>query len=98
MALPPILKDTLRLPIIASPLFIISNPDLVIAQCKSVAEVTPIAGMRRVFTSPDIGCLANISIWALGYFITRLPAAQGNTVYAALAVTHPENNACAIPT
>ena len=28
MALPPILKDTLRLPIIASPLFIISNPDL----------------------------------------------------------------------
>ncbi|MBT7340193.1 MAG: nitronate monooxygenase [Halieaceae bacterium] len=35
MALPPILKDTLRLPIIASPLFIISNPDLVIAQCKA---------------------------------------------------------------
>ena len=35
MALPPILKDKLRLPIIASPLFIISNPDLVIAQCKA---------------------------------------------------------------
>ena len=35
MALPPILKDTLRLPIIASPLFIISNPDLVIEQCKA---------------------------------------------------------------
>ena len=35
MALTPILKDTLRLPIIASPLFIISNPDLVIAQCKA---------------------------------------------------------------
>ena len=35
MALPPILKDTLRLPIIASPLFIISNTDLVIAQCKA---------------------------------------------------------------
>ena len=35
MALPPILKDTLRLPIIASPLFIISNPNLVIAQCKA---------------------------------------------------------------
>jgi hypothetical protein len=71
---------------------------LVIAQCKSVAEVTPIAGMRRVFTSPGIGCLANINIWALGYFITRLPAVQGNTVYAALAVTHPENNVGAIPT
>lgn len=35
MALPPILKDTLALPVIGSPLFIISNPDLVIAQCKA---------------------------------------------------------------
>ncbi len=34
MALPPILQN-LRLPIIGSPLFIISNPDLVIAQCKA---------------------------------------------------------------
>lgn len=35
MALPPILKDTLRLPVVGSPLFLISNPDLVIAQCKA---------------------------------------------------------------
>ncbi|WP_300574787.1 nitronate monooxygenase family protein [Phenylobacterium sp.] len=35
MALPPILRDRLRLPVIASPLFIISNPELVIAQCKA---------------------------------------------------------------
>ena len=35
MALPPILRDRLRLPVIASPLFIISNPDLVIAQCRA---------------------------------------------------------------
>ncbi len=35
MALPNILKDKLRIPVIASPLFIISNPDLVIAQCKA---------------------------------------------------------------
>lgn len=34
MALPPILQN-LRLPLIGSPLFIISNPDLVIAQCKA---------------------------------------------------------------
>jgi nitronate monooxygenase len=34
MALPPILQQ-LRLPIIGSPLFIISNADLVIAQCKA---------------------------------------------------------------
>ncbi len=35
MSLPPILRDRLRLPVVASPLFIISTPDLVIAQCKA---------------------------------------------------------------
>ena len=34
MALPPVLQN-LRVPVIGSPLFIISNPDLVIAQCKA---------------------------------------------------------------
>ncbi|WP_291202000.1 nitronate monooxygenase family protein [Hyphomonas sp.] len=34
MALPPVLQN-LRIPVIASPLFIISGPDLVIAQCKA---------------------------------------------------------------
>ncbi|HLJ71183.1 MAG TPA: nitronate monooxygenase family protein [Roseiarcus sp.] len=33
MPLPPILRDKLRLPVIGAPLFIVSNPDLVIAQC-----------------------------------------------------------------
>jgi nitronate monooxygenase len=35
MALPPVLRDRLRLPVIGSPLFIISVPELVIAQCKA---------------------------------------------------------------
>jgi nitronate monooxygenase len=35
MTLPSILKHTLSLPLIGSPLFIISNPDLVLAQCKA---------------------------------------------------------------
>ena len=35
MSLPAILQDRLQLPVIASPLFIISCPDLVIAQCKA---------------------------------------------------------------
>lgn len=35
MALPPALNNTLRLPVVGAPLFIISNPDLVIAQCKA---------------------------------------------------------------
>lgn len=35
MALPELLKKRLRLPAVAAPLFIISNPDLVIALCKA---------------------------------------------------------------
>ena len=35
MALPSVLRDRLRLPVIGSPLFIVSGPDLVIAQCKA---------------------------------------------------------------
>ncbi|MDD7910562.1 nitronate monooxygenase family protein [Pseudovibrio exalbescens] len=35
MALPSVLKDRLRLPLVAAPMFIVSNPDLVIAQCKA---------------------------------------------------------------
>ena len=35
MTLPAILRDRLRLPVVAAPLFIISNPEMVIAQCKA---------------------------------------------------------------
>lgn len=35
LALPPILRDKLRLPVIGSPLFIISYPALTLAQCKA---------------------------------------------------------------
>jgi nitronate monooxygenase len=35
MALPPILMQNLRLPVVASPLFIISHPALTLAQCKA---------------------------------------------------------------
>ena len=35
MALPDILKGKLSIPVVAAPLFIISTPDLVIAQCKA---------------------------------------------------------------
>ena len=35
MALPSILKDNLRIPVVASPLFIISHPDMTLAQCKA---------------------------------------------------------------
>lgn len=35
MALPPILVDTLRLPVVAAPMFILSHPPLVLEQCKA---------------------------------------------------------------
>jgi nitronate monooxygenase len=35
MSLPAILRDNLRLPVIGAPMFIVSNPDLVIEQCKA---------------------------------------------------------------
>ncbi len=35
MSLPPILRERLRLPAVGAPLFIISNPDLLLAQCKA---------------------------------------------------------------
>jgi nitronate monooxygenase len=35
MSLPPVLRDRLRLPVIGSPLFIVSGAEMVIAQCKA---------------------------------------------------------------
>jgi nitronate monooxygenase len=35
MTLPAILRDDLRIPVVAAPLFIVSHPELVIAQCKA---------------------------------------------------------------
>ena len=61
----PALFDNLRIPLIGSPLFIISNPDLVIAQCKAgivgsfpalnarEAEGEPAAARRAVCGEPD---------------------------------------------
>ena len=35
MPLPKILQDNLAIPVIGSPLFLVSGPELVIAQCKA---------------------------------------------------------------
>jgi nitronate monooxygenase len=55
MALPPLLKERLRLPVIGSPLFIISNPDLVIAQCK--------AGIVGSFPSLNARSVGQLDEW-----------------------------------
>ncbi len=55
MALPPVLRDRLRLPVIGSPLFIVSGPDLVIAQCK--------AGVVGSFPSLNARPLSQLDEW-----------------------------------
>ena len=55
MALPAVLRDRLRLPVIGSPLFIISGPDLVIAQCK--------AGVVGSFPSLNARPLSQLDEW-----------------------------------
>jgi nitronate monooxygenase len=55
MSLPSILTKNLRLPVIGSPLFIISNPKLVIAQCK--------AGIIGSFPSLNARPLSQLDEW-----------------------------------
>ncbi|WP_339741342.1 nitronate monooxygenase family protein [uncultured Maricaulis sp.] len=55
MAEPDILKGRLRLPVIGAPLFIISNPDLVIAQCK--------AGIVGSFPSLNARPISQLDEW-----------------------------------
>lgn len=55
MALPPHLRERLRLPAIGAPLFIISNPDLVLAQCK--------AGMIGAFPALNARPAALLDEW-----------------------------------
>ena len=54
MALPPVLQN-LRLPVVGAPLFIISNPDLVIAQCK--------AGVVGSFPSLNARPAEELEVW-----------------------------------
>jgi nitronate monooxygenase len=54
MSLPPFLARKLRLPVIGAPLFIISNPDLVLAQCKAgVVGAFPALNARPVAMLED---------------------------------------------
>ena len=53
--LPPVFRDRLRLPVIGAPLFIVSNPDLTIAQCK--------AGIVGAFPSLNARPIAMLDEW-----------------------------------
>jgi nitronate monooxygenase len=55
MSLPAVLRDRLRLPVIGSPLFIVSGPELVIAQCK--------AGVVGSFPSLNARPISQLDEW-----------------------------------
>jgi len=89
MALPPILRDRLRLPLIGSPLFIISGPELVIAQCK--------AGIVGSFPSLNARPISQLDEWL--HRITEELAAwdrdhpdQLSAPFAVNQIVHRTNN------
>ncbi|MEE4350151.1 MAG: nitronate monooxygenase family protein [Pacificimonas sp.] len=81
MSLPPILRDRLKIPVIASPLFIISNPELVIAQCK--------AGVTGSFPSLNARPLEQFEEW-----LQRLNAeiTEDDAPYAVNLIVHKSND------
>jgi len=89
MALPPVFADRLRLPVIASPLFIISNPELVIAQCK--------AGVVGSFPALNARPVSQLDEWL--HQITEELAAwdrdhpeQKSAPFAVNQIVHKSNN------
>ncbi|MDP5052797.1 MAG: nitronate monooxygenase, partial [Congregibacter sp.] len=89
MALPDTLKSRLRLPAVAAPLFIISNPELVIEQCK--------AGIVGSFPSLNARPLEELDRW-LQRITTELAAYdQANpdapsAPYAVNLIVHGSND------
>ncbi|MDK2760459.1 MAG: nitronate monooxygenase family protein [Sphingopyxis sp.] len=89
MSLPPLLRERLRLPIIASPLFIISGPDLVIAQCK--------AGIVGSFPSLNARPLSQLDEW-LARIVEELAAwdrdhpETPSAPFAVNQIVHKTNN------
>lgn len=81
MSLPAVLQGRLSIPVMGSPLFIISNPDLVIAQCK--------AGVVGAFPSLNARPLAQLEEW-----LQRLSTELGpnDAPYAVNLIVHKSND------
>ncbi|MCG8671914.1 MAG: nitronate monooxygenase family protein, partial [Pseudomonadales bacterium] len=89
MALPAVLENNLRLPLIGSPLFIISNPKLVLAQCK--------AGIVGSFPSLNARPLEVLDKWLeeLNQSLAEYKAENPDKIVAPYAVNlicHHSNN------
>lgn len=72
------LKRSLKLPVIASPMFIVSGPDLVIAECLS--------GVLGAFPSLNARTVEQFDEW-----LTRIKAAVGERPYAVNLIVHNSN-------
>lgn len=89
MSLPSVLADSLSLPVIGAPLFIISNPDLTIAQCK--------AGVIGGFPALNARPAAQLEEWLqritaeLGAFKAANPGAKV-APFAVNQIVHQSND------
>ena len=71
MALPALLRDTLSIPVVGAPLFIVSNPDLVIEQCKAGVVGAFPALNARPKEMLESGCSASPASWRVQGRSTR---------------------------
>ncbi|TCU73409.1 nitronate monooxygenase [Bradyrhizobium sp. R2.2-H] len=89
MALPTLLKDSLELPVVGSPLFIVSGPELVIAQCK--------AGVVGSFPALNARPVEKLDEWLsriedeLGEYRSRNPGKKV-APYAVNQICHASND------
>jgi len=81
MSLPPVFANRLRLPVIGAPLFVISNPDLVIAQC--------ISGITGAFPSLNARPVTMLDEWL--HRITEELAGKDCAPFAVNLIVHKSN-------
>ncbi|MCK6391188.1 MAG: nitronate monooxygenase, partial [Azonexus sp.] len=82
MGIPASLKQHLKLPVICAPMFIISNPDLVIAQCKS--------GVIGAFPALNARPKEMLDDW-LTRIKAELAADPQAAAFAVNQIVHPSN-------
>ena len=83
MPLPDLLQGRLRLPVVGSPLFIVSNPDLVIEQCK--------AGIVGSFPALNARPKEQLEVW-LERISSELAACPDSAPYAVNQIVHASND------
>ena len=83
MPLPDLLQGRLRLPVVGSPLFIVSNPDLVIEQCK--------AGVVGSFPALNARPKEQLEVW-LERISSELAACPDSAPYAVNQIVHASND------